>query len=247
MILPLQYFIPVVATDVLKVGPALGGILGAADGIGAFVGAIIIGGRSRYTFHGRYFVIGRAGRGYWRRGGCMVALVRGVLPGSAVRRHGPIGIQRHAEHHPVAVVAGRNAGPHHGIPGLGERPRAIWLAALRSAPLPRRSPSHSPSASTPASASCSCSRLSCSPRWSGVLWRHTAAPRPPTQHATAQILRQQSPDANAQHSGAGHPPGPEFPVSVGGPGGSTRSPGAWNCWYWATLSWNSLARRSRWV
>ncbi|MCY3691405.1 MAG: MFS transporter [Chloroflexota bacterium] len=58
MILPLQYFIPVVATDVLKVGPALGGILGAADGIGAFVGAIIIGGRSRYTFHGRYFVIG---------------------------------------------------------------------------------------------------------------------------------------------------------------------------------------------
>ena len=58
MILPLQYFIPVVATDVLKVGPALGGILGAADGIGAFIGAIIIGGRSRYTFHGRYFVIG---------------------------------------------------------------------------------------------------------------------------------------------------------------------------------------------
>ena len=58
MILPLQYFIPVVATDVLKVGPALGGILGAADGIGAFLGAIIIGGRSRYTFHGRYFVIG---------------------------------------------------------------------------------------------------------------------------------------------------------------------------------------------
>ena len=58
MILPLQYFIPVVATDVLKVGPALGGVLGAADGIGAFLGAIIIGGRSRFSFHGRYFVIG---------------------------------------------------------------------------------------------------------------------------------------------------------------------------------------------
>ena len=58
MILPLQYFIPVVATDVLKVGPALGGVLGAADGIGAFLGAIIIGGRQRYSFHGRYFVIG---------------------------------------------------------------------------------------------------------------------------------------------------------------------------------------------
>ena len=58
MILPLQYFIPVVATDVLNVGPALGGVLGAADGIGAFLGAIIIGGRSRFSFHGRYFVIG---------------------------------------------------------------------------------------------------------------------------------------------------------------------------------------------
>ena len=58
MILPLQYFIPVVATDVLKVGAALGGVLGAADGIGAFLGAIVIGGRQRYSFHGRYFVIG---------------------------------------------------------------------------------------------------------------------------------------------------------------------------------------------
>ena len=58
MVLPLQYFIPVIATDVLKVGPALGGLLGSADGIGAFIGAIIIGARRRYTFHGRYFVIG---------------------------------------------------------------------------------------------------------------------------------------------------------------------------------------------
>ncbi len=58
MILPLQYFIPVVATDVLKVGAALGGVLGAADGIGAFLGAILLGGRRSFTFHGRYFVIG---------------------------------------------------------------------------------------------------------------------------------------------------------------------------------------------
>ena len=58
MVFPLQYFIPVVATDVLHVGEALGGVLGAAEGIGAFLGAIIIGGRSRFTFHGRYFAIG---------------------------------------------------------------------------------------------------------------------------------------------------------------------------------------------
>ena len=58
MVFPLQYFIPVVATDVLKVGPALGGILGAAEGIGSFLGAIVLAGRSRFTYHGRYFVIG---------------------------------------------------------------------------------------------------------------------------------------------------------------------------------------------
>ena len=58
MVLPLQYFIPVIATDVLKVGPALGGLLGAADGIGAFVGAIIIAAKRHYSFHGRYYVFG---------------------------------------------------------------------------------------------------------------------------------------------------------------------------------------------
>ena len=58
MVLPLQYFIPVLATDVLKVGPALGGVIGSAEGIGTLMGAIIIATRRNYTFHGRYFVIG---------------------------------------------------------------------------------------------------------------------------------------------------------------------------------------------
>ena len=58
MVLPLQYFIPVIATEVLKVGPALGGVIGAAEGIGTLVGAVIIGTRRNYTFHGRYFAIG---------------------------------------------------------------------------------------------------------------------------------------------------------------------------------------------
>ncbi len=58
MVLPLQYFIPVIATDVLKVGPALGGLLGSAEGIGTFIGAIVIAVRRNYTFHGRYFVFG---------------------------------------------------------------------------------------------------------------------------------------------------------------------------------------------
>ena len=58
MVLPLQYFIPVIATEVLMVSPALGGVLGAADGIGTLLGAITISMRRSYTFHGRYFVFG---------------------------------------------------------------------------------------------------------------------------------------------------------------------------------------------
>ena len=59
MVLPLQYFIPVIATEVLLVGPALGGVIGAAEGIGSLVGAVFLGARrNSYTFHGRYFAIG---------------------------------------------------------------------------------------------------------------------------------------------------------------------------------------------
>ncbi len=58
MVLPLQYFIPVIATDVLRVSPSLGGLLGSADGIGTLIGAITISVRRSYTFHGRYFVFG---------------------------------------------------------------------------------------------------------------------------------------------------------------------------------------------
>ena len=58
MVLPLQYFIPVIATDVLMVSPSLGGLLGSADGIGTLIGAITISVRRSYTFHGRYFVFG---------------------------------------------------------------------------------------------------------------------------------------------------------------------------------------------
>ena len=42
----------------MKVGPALGGVIGAAEGVGTLVGALIIASRRNYTFHGRYFVIG---------------------------------------------------------------------------------------------------------------------------------------------------------------------------------------------
>ena len=58
MVLPLQYFIPVIATDLLKVGPALGGVIGSAEGVGTLIGAIFIATRRNYPFHGRYFVIG---------------------------------------------------------------------------------------------------------------------------------------------------------------------------------------------
>lgn len=58
LVLPIQYFIPVIATNLLLVGPALGGLLGSAEGIGTFIGASAIGIKRRFTYHGRLFVGG---------------------------------------------------------------------------------------------------------------------------------------------------------------------------------------------
>ncbi len=58
LVLPIQYFIPVIATNLLLVGPALGGLLGSAEGIGTFIGALVIATKRRFTYHGRLFVGG---------------------------------------------------------------------------------------------------------------------------------------------------------------------------------------------
>jgi MFS family permease len=58
LVFPMQYFIPVIATDLLVVGPTLGGLLGAAEGIGTLVGALIIALRTEIRYHGRLFVTG---------------------------------------------------------------------------------------------------------------------------------------------------------------------------------------------
>ena len=58
LVLPIQYFIPVIARDFLQVSEAWGGFLGAAGGIGTLFGAAIIGLRNSFSYHGRYFVVG---------------------------------------------------------------------------------------------------------------------------------------------------------------------------------------------
>ena len=58
LVFPIQYFIPVIAEDLLKVGPTLGGLLGSAEGIGTLIGACIIAPRRNIRYHGRLFVIG---------------------------------------------------------------------------------------------------------------------------------------------------------------------------------------------
>lgn len=55
-------FIPVVAEDYLHVGPGLMGLLGAADGVGTVLGAIVIGTMAtRFSRHGQVFLLGSAG------------------------------------------------------------------------------------------------------------------------------------------------------------------------------------------
>ena len=58
LVLPIQYFIPVIASDMLQVGPALGGLLGSAEGVGTLIGAVLIGLKRRFVYHGRMFVGG---------------------------------------------------------------------------------------------------------------------------------------------------------------------------------------------
>ena len=55
---PLQQFIPAVGTELLAVGPALIGVLVAADGFGHLAGAAMMASTRGIRFHGRYFAFG---------------------------------------------------------------------------------------------------------------------------------------------------------------------------------------------
>ena len=58
LVFPIQYFIPVIASDLLMVGPTLGGLLGSAEGIGNFIGGTILAVRRDIGHYGRIFAIG---------------------------------------------------------------------------------------------------------------------------------------------------------------------------------------------
>ena len=58
LVFPIQYFIPVIANDLLVVGPVLGGLLGSAEGIGALIGASAISLKKGVRYHGRLFSAG---------------------------------------------------------------------------------------------------------------------------------------------------------------------------------------------
>ena len=58
LVFPIQYFIPVIANDLLMVGPVLGGLLGSAEGIGALIGASAISLKKGIRYHGRLFCAG---------------------------------------------------------------------------------------------------------------------------------------------------------------------------------------------
>ncbi len=55
---PLQQFIPAVGTSLLGVGPALVGVLVAADGFGHLAGAAMMAASRGVRYHGRYFTYG---------------------------------------------------------------------------------------------------------------------------------------------------------------------------------------------
>ena len=58
LLFPYMQMVPVLARDVLRVGPTLMGLLQSAEGVGALVGSITIASLASINYHGRYFVIG---------------------------------------------------------------------------------------------------------------------------------------------------------------------------------------------
>ena len=58
LLFPYQQLIPVVASEVLHVGPTLMGLLLALEGMGALMGSILIASASNLTHHGRVFLGG---------------------------------------------------------------------------------------------------------------------------------------------------------------------------------------------
>ena len=58
LLFPYQQLIPVVASDVLYVGPTLMGLLLAFEGLGALMGSILIASASNLTHHGRVYLGG---------------------------------------------------------------------------------------------------------------------------------------------------------------------------------------------
>ena len=58
LLFPYQQLIPVVAAEVLDVGPALMGLLLAFEGLGALTGSIAIASASNLTHHGRVYLGG---------------------------------------------------------------------------------------------------------------------------------------------------------------------------------------------
>lgn len=58
LLFPYMQMVPVLARDVLHVGPTLMGLLQSAEGIGALVGSLAIASIASIRYHGRYFVGG---------------------------------------------------------------------------------------------------------------------------------------------------------------------------------------------
>ena len=58
LLFPYMYMVPVVAKDVLEVGPDLMGLLHAMPGLGTLIGSVFIASLANVTHHGRLFIAG---------------------------------------------------------------------------------------------------------------------------------------------------------------------------------------------
>ena len=128
LLFPYVQMVPIIARDILHVDAALMGVLQAAEGLGALVGAVLIASAVRLNYHGRVFL-----------GGSLLALVGPlcllhvtlVYPLSAsvaLARAGHGRVWGHAVHHRHVGSARGNAWESPGGAQPGYRYWPIWFA-----------------------------------------------------------------------------------------------------------------------
>ena len=152
LLFPYQQMVPVIAKNVLEVGPTLMGLLLATEGFGALIGAVGIASTPNITYHGRYFLGGSVPVAPGDTGVLGVRPLRAFPPHPADSRTGHVRVRDDAGHHRNPGRARGYAREVAGRDEPGDRREPVGRAAGSEGSAPRSArPRPSPSCRAPVS------------------------------------------------------------------------------------------------